>query len=426
MIDQLTIKGPLGAAQPHHQKQLSTVSYTRHLQTKVKPTTTFIASPITEAQIEVKYWVEETIAYVLLKIPLASALVGHNYFHTGLESIPYEVTCIDLLIRVVLTALGFSSGEVRHFRKNAETQLIELTWHTATASKNARINLQKRTRAFFDDQRSISAKHDIGVSDVDHRELNGKSCLLVSLKNGNKVRQYAKIDHASARGRRHRDQTRFKPKIHQHRQVILDKIATHVRNEVLLCSKWLKSMELQHPTSWTKETLKKAIDRVWQNSGLVFKRPSRRLQLHKELSSSANATLIRHLAGEPLNLPEHTFVRHRKAIKRLAGVDIAITHKARTACPFQLGKQLSYDRRWEPRDDIRKHVICEETAPAIIRELKDGLAFLADGTLPDFAEETGRADWLSRWGSFADRENGNRKALPKANSSSVVKTIAIV
>jgi hypothetical protein len=50
------------------------------------------------------------------------------------------------LVKIALTACGFSQEEVDHFIKHTSTDLLELTWHTETKSRNVGIPAQRDRR----------------------------------------------------------------------------------------------------------------------------------------------------------------------------------------------------------------------------------------------------------------------------------------
>lgn len=417
MIDQLIALGALGMPQPHHETYLSTVTYSRFLQVKAKPTTTFINDPITGTQIDVLYWVENVggvlTAFCQISIPLATAAMGHNYLHAGLASLPHEVKCAALLIKVTLLVLGFTTEEVARFMQSCRPELVELTWHTGTASPRARRNLQKRTKEFFDAQLSMSGRHDVGVSDVDYQEGSGKPGLLVTLKNGDKYRQYGKIDQVQSRTKKGRNKGRMPETTLAQQPYMLKTIETHVRNELLIGPATLKHFKQEHPGSWTIEAFTKIVDYVWEYMGFPVKGTTRNLAGRKlELSPEAEATWQGYLAGNYMSkvLPSHTFTRHRASIKRAKGQDIAAKHQGqRAARPENVGYQLSYARHWEPSGNERELVLCEETAPAIIQERMWGIAFLETGEIPEFEDVQAREKWLSRWKGFMDRERGGHR-----------------
>jgi hypothetical protein len=157
-------------------------------------------SPLTGAQMEMRYTTDyqfdRPMAYMEMSIPLASAIIGQNYVHAGLDSIGWELQCAAYMARVALFTLGFNMDEIELFILLAEAQLCELTWHTPTASEKALRSLQRRTAAHFESLKALSSRHDICVADVDYRRRNGKPGVLVSLKSSDQFRQYGKFDQA--------------------------------------------------------------------------------------------------------------------------------------------------------------------------------------------------------------------------------------
>ena len=125
------------------------MTHSRNLQSKVLRATTFINSPLTGRQIDVEYTVEDhegvPTAFLKITLPTAAASVGHNYAHAGLASVRSEVEVSAALVRVTLAVLGFTPDEIKRFMKGARCQHLELTWHTPTASRRARLSLQNRT-----------------------------------------------------------------------------------------------------------------------------------------------------------------------------------------------------------------------------------------------------------------------------------------
>lgn len=415
MIDRLIIKGAVGTPQPHHQTCLSQVTYTRFLQSKAKTTTTFINSPITGAQIDVQYWIDSIAgrptAFVQISIPLASATMGHNYIHAGLDSLNCEVICGALLVKITLTVLGFTADEIVQFMRTSEPQLVEVTWHRNTASARARLNLQKRTKSFFDAQLLLSGRHDIAVCDVDYQEGNGKPGLLVSFKSGDQYRQYGKFDQVKSRAKKGRNKARMSDAIRESVRDIVQKLETQVRNELLFGPETLKRSDLGHPSLWTAEKFLALINRTWTYIGFPPKGTSSiASEPESKLSPQAENTWQRYLAGEDVQkaLPPHTFTRHRASIKKRWGKDIADKPKGRGARPESIGHQLGYGQHCEPTETERRLVLCQETAPPIIQELRSGLGFLETGELPTFDSESTRDAWLLRWKFFTERERGQR------------------
>ena len=389
------------------------VRFSRFSHSFSKPTTTYINSPLTGTQIDVDYWIEDhdkPLAYIEIKIPLASATAGHNLIHAGLESILQETKCAALIARITLAVLGFTPAEVDQFIRQAETTLLELTWHTKTASGRAKLNLLARTKDHFDAQYSIKVRHDVAVSNMYYMEGNGNPGLLVEFKGGDGFRQYGKAAQAQSRTKRDRKKSRVEKPAQRFRQALLDAIEHDVRNELLVGRQTLAELGLLNPSSWNAENLKGLIDHVWAKMGFHSHREG---DAGESLSPEAVDTWRRHCNGEDMQkvLPAYTFSRHRGAIKAAKGEDIALEKKWRHVSPKNLGHQLCYGRRWKPSGDIGNMIVGSEAGPAIIEELKRGLAFIESGELPDFDDMAEQAAWLKKWREFMEAEGG-RKSLP--------------
>ncbi|PTB21630.1 hypothetical protein C9I57_08365 [Trinickia symbiotica] len=406
MIDLLIVKAPLGTPQDHHEKRLVHVGVRRLSSHKVRPSITFINGPLTAAQMEVRYWIEHTegipLAIASVKIPLASATIGQNYAHAGLDDIRLEMRCAAWLVKIALTACGFSEREIHHFIEHARTDLLELTWHTQTKSRNAQRNLMKRTREAFDGLRALSSRQDVFVRDVDFRERNNACGLLVTLKTGDEFRQYPKYDQVVAKTNKGKSKYAVAPSIRPRAKELLEAIDTHGRNEIILGADTLAKLGLSHPDTWTPESLRGAIDWFWCTAGLNVEDsfdPA-------TIGDAARQTLTRYKAGDAVeqSLSAATFTRHRQEILAAGGPDIdpraaGVMDKLRS-----VGRQLAYDKRWRVPTEFRNLVLCDATAPAIIEELKQGLEYVRDGVLPEIADETARDAWLVRWNKFVQSE----------------------
>lgn len=358
---------------------------------------------------EVKYWIESVqtpTAMLEIKLPLASATMGQNYIHTGLASVGWEIACAAALVKIILTTLRFDLDEIQQFVELATGEFLELSWHTKTASTRARLSLQRRSANWFEQQATISSYHDIEVKDVDYRRKNGSPGLLVEFKSGDKFRQYGKFDQTAALSQKGKHRYAASPEFEARKPEFLQAIESHVRNEVLVCSKTLKSLGLLSLYTWSPETLRTALDAVWDKTGL---RDSTDQKLHTEISKTispeAMSTLARYRTGDQTlrsELPAATFSRHRKAISHFDGTDIAHNPIKKVMRSSSL-RQLSYDRRWEPSGDWRRTALCEITGPQLLRELNRGLAYLQNGELPDIAPNELEC-WVEKWKKFAVRE----------------------
>lgn len=406
MIDTLLVKGPLGPHQTHHGKRLAQMSFGRFSSEKSAPAVTYVKSPLTGAQMEVRYWVEQagglSIATASVRIPLASATIGQNYAHVGLADIELEKRCAGQLAKIALTACGFSQDEIDIFIQHACVEQLELTWHTHTKSRNAQQNLMRRTREVFVGLSALSCRHDVFVRDVDFREKNNASGLLVTLKTADEFRQYPKYDQVLAKTNRGKSKYAVAPSIRSHTKELLGAIDTHVRNEIILGPETLEKLKLSHPNAWTPDTMREVVEWFWHKAGLSIASsfdPA-------ALGEAARQTLVRYEAGEPIeqSLSDSTFTRHRQEILAAGGPDIAPRAAGLINKLKSVGRQLAYDKRWRVPTEFRSLVLCDATAPAIIEELKQGLEYVRDGVLPEIVDEAARDAWLTRWNKFVQSE----------------------
>ena len=410
MIDRIIVNSLWGPVHERHWKRLAQVSYRRFSQAKTKQTTTYMQSPLTGAQIEVTYLIKEVagsrLGYVEISIPVASALIGHNCFHAGLEVLHWELQCLELLLKIVLLSIGMVEHEIQRYMEHALVMLVECTWDTQTASLKARHALQLRTHAHALALRSLSARRDIGVEDADPRNTKSGTSLLVTLKSGDFFRQYCKPElmRSKRRSRKanhdHYVSDAMKSVISPH----MPMLESHARNELLAGANTLNSAGIRYLRDMTPETLEHAMVTVWRSLGF-----RRRGDLNMEAlkGSTALDTLKRFEAGEDVveTLPEYRVSRDRLAILAAHGPDIADNQRKKLRFKSaNLGRQLQYPRRWSLPDEMRNLVVSERTAPAIIEELHQGLAFVMDGVVPKFDDEAQKQAWLGRWMLFAKNE----------------------
>jgi hypothetical protein len=418
MIDLFVAKGAVGSPQQHHRTRLASVTYSRFSEHKTKQTITYIDSPLTGAQMELTYWEEplagRPTAFVEIKLPLSTATIGQNYIHAGLESVEWEITCAALLCRLVLTTAGFNNIEIDSFMNTAETELVELTWHTATASPRAALKLQERAHRFFEARRTAKSRHDVRVKNVDVRNRNGVLGMLVETKSGDEFRQYGKYHQILAKSKRCRRRFAYSKEIEQRKGEAKALIETHVRNECRVQRETLKNLGALNPKAWwaDPDLLRKAIAFVCDEIGLNARPRTAQRGKAEKLSPQAQVTWDRYVAGEAIKdiLPPYTFSRHRKAILAAKGEDIDSPSQPKHVRGAAVGHQLQYDRRWKPTGDVRKLALCEETAPPIIEDLKRGIAYIATGEIPEFADEEAQAAWLKRWKHYAEQEKLCRPA----------------
>ena len=410
MLDKIIIKGLWGPFQDRHLTRLTQISISRFLRSKSKETTTYINSPLTGAQIEVKYVVQTVagvrIGYVEMTIPVASALIGHNCFHAGIEVLRFELQCLELLVRIILATIGMTDGEIERYVDHALVMMVECTWDTATASPNARLALQARTEAHTKALRNLSARHDIGVEDSDPRDTKSGVSLLVSLKAGDAFRQYCKAEwmRAKKRGRKANHDNFLSDTMKPAIMPFMPMLESHARNELLVGAKTLNAFGIRYLRDLTPHALEHAMVSVWRALGF-----RRRAELNTAAleGSTALDTLKRFEAGEDVvaTLPGYRVSRDRLAILEAHGPDIADTQRKQLRFKAaNLGRQLQYPRRWRLPDQMRDLVVSERTAPAIIEELQQGLAFVTDGAMPDFDDEGQMQAWRGRWMLFAQAE----------------------
>jgi hypothetical protein len=314
-----------------------------------------------------------------------------------------EMRCAALLTKIALTVCGFSESEIDHFMKGSSTELLELTWHTQTKSRNAQRNLMKRTRDAFVGLRALSNRHDVRVSDVETREKNSAGSLLVSFKTGDRFRQYQKYDQVLAKTNRGKSAYAVASVVKPHARKLLDAIDTHVRNEIIFGPDTLGTLGVAHPGAWTSDTLRTAVDWFWRTAGLEID-PS--LFDPASLGEAARQTLARYEAGEDVaqSLSGSAFTRHRKEIIAAGGPDIDPHAAGLVGRLKSVGRQLQYDKRWRVPDELRKFVLCDATAPAIIKELEQGFEYIRDGVVPDIANKDVREAWLALWNGYVQRE----------------------
>lgn len=406
MLDKLIIRGTLGPVQLHHFERLAQVSYARFLQTKTKPTTTYINSPITGAQIELVYEAKKVAGiytgYLQISIPVASALIGHNYFHAGLEVLRLEIKCVELLVKVLLTTIGMTPEEIDCYMGRVKIILAEATWHTATASVRARKACQRRTHDHMRVKRELSSRHDVQINDALILDSKSGIGMLVQMKLDNFFRQYCKSEQIQALLKKPRNDSFVSSLMRPKLAGIMGLLNSQVRNEAIVGEQTLISAGIRHPRDMHPDTFERAMLTVWR--GLGF---GRRQANRSQLSDSAKDTLERFEAGEDVmkTLPDYRVSRDRAAILDADGPDIL---EDRTGLRFKsanVGKQLQYPRRWLLPDELRDLVVSERTAPAIMLELQQGLDFVTDGVLPDIADPVQAAAWRQRWMAFARAEH---------------------
>ncbi|MDP5239107.1 hypothetical protein Q9Q94_06165 [Uliginosibacterium sp. 31-16] len=410
MIDTLTLQGPLGPYQPSQLKHLTRMTIEQYFTAKSNTIKTYVDSPLTGAQIEVSYHCAMGSAYLKVKLPLASAAVGHNYIHAGAEHVDLEIDAANLLCRFVLTALEFSTAEISRWLGCAQVIEAELTWHTATTGRSAARKLLKKCEAAFEAMEQNSSRHDVPVCDVDCRKKNGAQGMLVTFKSGDSFRQYIKVEQIEARDRAHRKRN---PGIKGYLDLpaIKAQIEGHVRNEAILCAKTLEKLGLDDPRRWNQQTAEHAIQTFWASNvaQTVWIAEDELAAVIAKKSPEVQETYARWKSGESPRsfLTASQLTRHRQTILTSTGRDIDLSPQQQNT-QGRWAKQIDYARREEPRNDIRDFVLSEHTTPSIIAELRAGIDLFTDGTVPEQAHVPwGPIDWLKVAGRYRSGRASN-------------------
>lgn len=404
MLDKLIVVGPWGMPQPAHSLRLTQIDIRRFLHAKAKPTTTYIDSPLTGAQIEIRYTVKNLngpdIAYVEVEIPVASALVGHNHFHDGPSALWWEILCAGQLVRIALHGIGMTAQEIERYMEQARTTLVEITWHTACESAKARRALQNRGVKYLRARRETTSRHDVHM--LDAKIIDSKSGLssLVYFKSGDEYRQYCKPDQLGAGNRKPRYEKGLPAEIRARLKATHRELDKHARNELLIREKTLEALDTGRPGRLKHQIrVETLVDTVW--SMLNFGSRDHAFDPSKA-GDAAMATLQRFKAGEDMlaALPPDVGTKHRQEILNAHGPDIALTTFKERFEPANLGYQLSFERRWIVPNEWLDLVVSERTGPGLLAELQAGLAFLQDGEMPDIADAAEAKAWRARWDKF--------------------------
>lgn len=314
MLDKIIVIGPWGPAQPHHLQRLAQVTYSRFLTAKTKQTTTFINSPLTGAQMELVYSVKKVaetyMGYVQITIPVATALIGHNRFHAGLEVIRSEIECVELLVKILLVCIGMTPKELKHYMKMARPLLLELTWHNQTASVDARKAAQRRTQELMRAKRELSSRHDVEIDDAQVYDSKSGTSLKVTLKNGSAYRQYNKAEQTKSRRKKDRADNFVSDAMRPKLEGVTPELEVHTRNELLAAEQSLRAAGITHPIHINAKTVTSVMESMWDCLG--FDEVSR-VPNESMLTDSARDTLRRFMAGEDVTetLPAYRISRDR-------------------------------------------------------------------------------------------------------------------
>jgi len=143
----------------------------------------------------------------------------------------------------------------------------------------------------------------------------------------------------------------------------------------------------------------KAVEHAWNAIGLTPARDAN----PQSLGAAATSTLQAYASGADVEaeLPQHTKSRHSSQILLSEGVDIALPFGKRRFSMQKLEKQISYENRWKPTQQLLNTALAGKTAQEALKDFELGLDFLRDGVVPVGMTHKDTERWLSRWRSFA-------------------------
>ena len=403
MIDRITLLGAWGPYQPAHLKHLPTISIPNNLQPKVRPVTKYIDSPLTGKQTTLNYLVDKSgIGMVRLDIPLASALVGHNWLHAGLGAIKHEVACLRLLVPVFLHSIGFTPQETQRYLDAAVVEDLEVTWHTLCSSATARDKALERSYSHLRLLGGLSTLHDLPVARFEGRDSSTGKAILVKLKSGVNLRQYGKDQQIHARGKSERlGKHVSKKQADKLRTILNNELPLAVRNELVFNRKILQAGGISSLEKLTKGRLEHLIDTTWAR---FIPKPADPDFKAKKLSPAAKSVYAKHQAGQALDLKDQKVLRARRQILGKGGPDVAIKTGALRFEAAAHWARHAYQKR-RKADGSMWLVVSRVSAPALLAELQAGLTYLQDGELPDLADQHLDA-WLGRWKPLAVLSTG--------------------
>lgn len=396
MLDRLTFKARI---KPYRQDDLTRFAQVLFIQkttAKAKLTVTFVDSPLTGAQLEITPSVERDIygsdwLVLTVQVFVAAAIAGQNHVHADMQHVPVELSCVASLIRVVLTREHFTPEEIDFFLKYTVQQEMELCWHRATASRRAARALLLRAKAHFQALEQLSGRHDSFVSLVDVQTTYGRTTVLVSFKNGCKLRLYLKAEQAEVRTKRKRRLSFVSKAMRPYIEQIEAAVDAHLRIEPIFSESFLKEHGMQHPGSVTPEAVAAALEEFMAMARLDMPFAMGLDDVHTTgMSPEVWGSLVQHFNGADLEteLAPHTFTRHRQALLP-QGVELAVVRrKSNPALGATLCKQLAYENRWIPPAALLAHAVTWDSAPAF-RLALDAMLLGADATSENDPQEAG-------------------------------------
>jgi hypothetical protein len=424
MIDQMSFKGMIGPLEDRHRYCLDRVTYENIYAEKSKQATTFVDSPLTNAQIHLKPFIRKTSTDLILGLevwlPLAASTVGQNFLHTGPDTVKDELRVASQLIRAVLLERGFTRQEINSCLETAELINMELTWHNSTSSRSAARKLFRSTHQHLKGQEAIRSRHDINVACVDYRETYGNGSFLATLKSEDQFRQYLKAEQASSARKSDREACFLAKPLAPYRKRLLGEVDSHVRNEVILSRTTLARHGLSHPSSWTGDAAYMLVGDVMQACRL---RATPLLDTEQtaltRLSTGAEADYERYITGEDVlsGLPAQLATRRRQQLLAV-GVDIALSYKKHgRAVNDSLARRLDFEGRCKPPDDLRRLCLCDVSAGPLMEELNALVEFLTDGVVPESLQGQAPACWSSKWMARAMRREAIRSKAASHEST---------
>jgi hypothetical protein len=385
MIDRFTVEGPLKAFEYSDIGRGSSIGFVTSSSTTLRASADFIDSPLSGAQMELKLQASGTEEHPTLnanlEIPLSSALIGSNWLHNNARQIGQESFIAGRLARLILETYEFRPNEVNRFIQNAVASELELTWHIATSSRSAAAKLQFRTYMFFKTLGLVTSRHDVGVAAYEWRDRSQRGCLLVTLKNGTKLRFYRKLDELEAN---HRTNKRGKP-LNAAMAVpstLLDRtIASHFRVEVIASRKHLQTLGMSHPSHWTKENIEALIKDAWKLACLdrPYKNNVKAAVLAlADLSAEVVETATAYASGSSLgHLSDKTFSIHRQTLVEY-GIDIAVPVQKHEHLTGSLGQQLSYANRFIPSTALQGYIVSPQTIAELSATLEEMIGLVRE------------------------------------------------
>jgi hypothetical protein len=399
MLDRLTFRSRIKPYRQDDLTRFAQVLFIQRTTAKTKPTVTFVDSPLTGAQLQITPSVERDIYgndWLVLTVQafVAAAVAGQNYVHADMQHVPTELSCVASLIRVVLAREGFTPEQIDFFLSRTVQEEMELCWHRATASRRAARALLQRAKAHFQALEQLSGRHDSFISLVDVQTTYGRTSVLVSFKNGCKLRLYLKAEQAEVRTKRKRRLSFVSKAIRPYIEQIEAAVDAHLRIEPIFSESFLKEHGMQHPNSVTPEAIAAAL-----KDFMAMARLDMPFAMSLEdvdttgLSPEVLESLVRHFDGADLEaeLEAHTFTRHRQALLP-HGVELAVVRrKSNAALGRTLHKQLAYENRWLPPAALLAHAVTWDSAPAF-RLALDAMLPGAGATPERESEEDGEDD----------------------------------